>query len=186
MPDSRQPGSLRAEPFAELLDSFMSVAAGLDLPTTLQRIVQVATELVDAGYGALGVLGSDGRISEFIVEGVEPATIRAIGDFPTGHGILGLLIRHPEPLRLANLGDHPDSVGFPPGHPTMRSFVGVPIRARSAVFGNLYLTEKKGGRSFTAEDEQLLVALAAAAGVAIENARLYTQVERRGRWLRAA
>lgn len=170
----------------ELLDAVVGVAAGLELPHTLQRIVTTATRLVEARYGALGVLGADHRISDFITEGVTPEQIRTIGPLPTGKGILGLLITDPRPIRLAQLADHPRSVGFPTGHPEMSSFVGVPIRVRDEVFGNLYLTDKRGGAGFTEDDEQLLVPFAAAAGVAIENARLYTTVDRRAAWLRAA
>ena len=172
--------------FDELLDAVVDIAAGLELPHTLKRIIAIATRLVDARYGALGVLGSDSTICEFIVEGMDPELVKSIGPPPSGEGILGLLIREPHPIRLSDLGDHPDSVGFPPGHPAMKSFAGVPIRVRDEVFGNLYLTDKLTGQGFTEQDERLLVVLAAAAGVAIENARLYSQVERRARWLRAS
>ena len=145
----------------------------------LQRIVETARELVDAQYGALGVIGEAGALAEFVHAGIDPATVDAIGHLPEGKGILGLIVRHPEPVRLAAISDHPDSYGFPPNHPPMRTFLGVPIRVRGEVFGNLYLTEKRGGGEFTEEDQNLTVALAAAAGAAIHNARLYEDVQRR-------
>ncbi|PJE95226.1 histidine kinase [Streptomyces carminius] len=168
-----------------LLEAVMSVGRELDLPSALQRIVEAAVVLVDAEYGALGVIGGDGRLSQFIPVGLEEEQIRAIGPLPTGHGLLGELIRHPEPLRVPDLAEHPGSSGFPPHHPPMRTFLGVPIRVREEVFGNLYLTEKRGGREFDAEDEAVLSTLAVAAGVAIENARLYEESRNRQRWLEA-
>ncbi|MEE1938957.1 GAF domain-containing sensor histidine kinase [Streptomyces sp. TRM 70361] len=168
-----------------LLEAVMSVGRELDLPSALQRIVEAAVVLVDAEYGALGVIGGDGRLSQFIPVGLEEEQIRAIGPLPTGHGLLGELIRHPEPLRVSDLAEHPGSSGFPPHHPPMRTFLGVPIRVREEVFGNLYLTEKRGGREFDAEDEAVLSTLAVAAGVAIENARLYEESRNRQRWLEA-
>jgi signal transduction histidine kinase len=169
-----------------VLDAVLGIAGDLELSATLQRIVEAAATAVDAQYGALGVLGPDGLIEEFIVEGLEQETIDVIGDPPHGKGILGLLIREPRPIRLADLSEHPDSVGFPPGHPPMRTFLGVPVRVRDSIFGNLYLTEKRGGGQFTERDERLVVTLAAAAGIAIDNSRLYASVERRARWLRAS
>jgi signal transduction histidine kinase len=143
----------------------------------LRRIVASAADLVDATYGALGVLDkSRTGLSEFITVGIDDKTYRAIGDLPAGHGILGLLIADARPLRLPDLTKHPESFGFPPHHPPMRSFLGVPILARDEVFGNLYLTDKSTAEEFTAEDEDLVVGLAAAAGVAIENARLSARV----------
>lgn len=156
----------------------MSVSADLDLPAILDRIVRSATELVDARYGALGVLDeSHTRLARFIVVGIDDETHRAIGDLPEGHGILGLLITDARPLRLPDLTEHPDSYGFPPNHPPMRSFLGVPILVRGEVFGNLYLTDKTTGEVFTDVDEELAVGLAAAAGVAIENAHLHSRVQ---------
>ena len=151
------------------------------LPVVLRRIVSSACELVDAQYAALGVLGPGTnveqiRLIEFFTKGADEETIRRIGHYPTGRGILGVLIREPQPLRLRDLGSHPQSFGFPPGHPPMRSFLGVPVRIQDRVFGNLYLTEKRGGGDFTAKDEEIAVALAAAAGGAIENARLQERV----------
>lgn len=168
-----------------LLEAVLSVGRELDLPQVLQRIVEAAVVLVDAEYGALGVIGDDGRLSRFIPVGMDEERIEAIGPLPSGHGLLGELIRHPEPLRVPDLSRHPGSSGFPPHHPPMRTFLGVPIRVREEVFGNLYLTEKRGGREFDAEDETVLSTLAVAAGVAIENARLYEQARNRERWLRA-
>jgi signal transduction histidine kinase len=166
------PTSLR-----HLLDAVIAIGSDLDLEATLRRIVEAATSLVDARYGALGVLDS-GRtgLSEFITVGVDNETRRAIGDLPKGHGILGLLISDPRPLRLPDLREHPDSFGFPPNHPEMRSFLGVPVLVRGEVFGNLYLTNKQSAEVFTDIDEELTVALAGAAGVAIENARLHARV----------
>lgn len=164
----------------------LGVAGDLELSHTLRRIVEAAATAVDAEYGALGVLGPDGLIEEFIVDGITPEVAAQIGDPPRGHGILGLLIKEPHPLRLADLAQHPASVGFPEHHPPMRSFLGVPVRVREAVFGNLYLCEKRGGGEFSERDERIVVTLAAAAGVAIDNSRLYASVERRARWLRAS
>ena len=169
-----------------LLDAFLAIAGDPGLGQTLKGIVKAAVDVAHARYGALGVLGGGGRIDEFIVEGISDDVAAEIGDLPRGGGILGLLVREPRPMRLADLSAHPASVGFPPGHPPMRSFLGVPIHVRGEIFGNLYLTEKSDGQEFTASDERLVVALAAAAGVAIENARLFAAVERRARWLRAS
>jgi len=169
-----------------LLDAVVSVASDLSLPDTLRRIVELAVELADARYGALGVIGPDGRLSQFVTAGVDDELRRRIGDLPTGHGILGVLIRDPRPLRIANLAEHGGRVGFPANHPPMTTFLGVPVRSRGEVFGNLYLTEKRGGGEFTERDEDVVVALAAAAGVAIENSRLFEEVRRRESWLSAA
>lgn len=162
----------------------MAVTAGLDLAEVLTRIVHSACELVDAKYGAMGVLGPDGRhLVEFVTEGLAPAGREAIGDLPKGHGVLGLLIREPHALRLHDLASHSDSYGFPPNHPPMHSFLGVPVRIRDEVYGNLYLTEKAGGASFTPQDQAIVVALAGAAGVAIDNARLYERTRDQRRWM---
>nr|WP_305137632.1 GAF domain-containing protein [Streptomyces sp. Ncost-T10-10d] len=170
---------------ALLLGAVMSVGRGLDLPQVLRRIVESAVVLVDAEYGALGVVGEGTRLTQFLPVGVTGEQREAIGPLPEGHGILGELIRHPEPLRLVELSEHPSSYGFPANHPPMHSFLGVPIRVRDKVFGNLYLTEKRGGRVFDAEDETVLSTLAVAAGVAIENARLYAETRDRQRWQEA-
>ncbi|MFG2947124.1 GAF domain-containing sensor histidine kinase [Streptomyces adustus] len=169
-----------------LLEAVLSVGRELDLEQALPSIVEAAAVLVDAEYAALGVIGPDGtRLSAFHTVGVTQEQISRIGPFPQGHGILGELIHHPEPLRLAKLSEHSASYGFPPHHPPMNSFLGVPIRVRDQIFGNLYLTEKRGGAQFDEEDESVLSTLAVAAGVAIDNARLYEETRLRERWLRA-
>ncbi|MBI3688724.1 MAG: GAF domain-containing protein [Actinobacteria bacterium] len=169
-----------------LLDAVVSVASDLSLPDVLRRIVQSSCDLVGARFGALGVVGPDRRLAEFVVTGLDEDQRHQIGELPTGKGILGLLIDHPRPLRLHDLTSHPQSAGFPPHHPPMTSFLGVPIRVRGEIFGNLYLTDKAGGVDFSEEDEEIVVALAAAAGVAIENARLFEQTRRREKWLTAS
>ncbi|MFJ9770588.1 GAF domain-containing protein [Kitasatospora sp. NPDC101157] len=169
-----------------LLEAVLAVGRDLELAQALQHIVEAAVTLVDAEYGALGVIGEDQRLSQFIPVGVTENQVKLIGNLPSGHGILGELIRRPEPLRLSRISDHPASYGFPANHPPMRSFLGVPIRIRDKVFGNLYLTEKRGGGDFDAEDESVLATLAVAAGVAIDNARLYDRARQRQRWLEAS
>ncbi|WP_045731687.1 GAF domain-containing protein [Pseudarthrobacter chlorophenolicus] len=168
-----------------LLSAVVGLAEDLSLETVLDRLVRSACELVGARYGALGVIGEDRSLSHFITVGIDEQGIRSIGDLPTGHGVLGLLIREPRPLRLHDLGQHPIASGFPQNHPPMKTFLGVPVRVRDVVFGNLYLTEKSGGLDFTPEDEDLAVALAAAAGVAIQNARHFDDSRRRQKWLEA-
>jgi signal transduction histidine kinase len=170
-----------------LLDAVVTMAADLTLDGVLSRIVSIASTLVDAQYAALGVLdlGPKRRLRTFIHHGIGPDVVAEIGDLPTGHGLLGLLIDEPRPIRLHDIAAHPASYGFPEHHPPMSSFLGVPVRIRDQVFGNLYLTEKVGGGDFTATDESVVTALAAAAGVAIENARLYEEAEQRQRWLEA-
>ena len=169
-----------------LLEAVLSVGRELELEQALHSIVEAAAVLVDAEYAALGVITPDGKaLSAFRTVGVTEEQIAGIGPYPKGHGILGELIRHPEPLRLAKLSEHPASYGFPANHPPMNSFLGVPIRVRDQVFGNLYLTEKRGGAQFDDEDESVLSTLAVAAGVAIDNARLYEESRLRERWLRA-
>ncbi|MBC9717563.1 GAF domain-containing protein [Streptomyces sp. TRM66268-LWL] len=167
-----------------LLEAVLSVGRKLDLEQALYSIVEAAASLVDAEYAALGVIGPDGRrLSAFHTVGVDEEQIARIGPYPEGHGILGELIRHPEPLRLAMLSEHPASFGFPAHHPPMNTFLGVPIRVRDQVFGNLYLTEKRGGQQFDEDDESVLATLAVAAGVTIDNARLYEESRLRERWL---
>lgn len=169
-----------------LLDAVTAVAGNLDLPQTLRRIIVAASELADATYVALGVIDDDGEgLSQFLTTGLTDEQVVTIGPLPEGHGILGLLITSSEPLRLHDLRDHPDSYGFPAHHPSMSSFLGVPVRVGDRVFGNLYLTDKRGGGDFTAADEDAVIALAAAAGVAVENARLFGTVRRREQWLDA-
>lgn len=170
-----------------LLDAIVTMGAGLSIDDLLDRIVEVAQALAGARYAALGVLAGAGerRLRLFITQGLTAEEQIVIGDLPSGHGLLGLLIDHPEPLRLRDITDHKSSYGFPPNHPPMGSFLGVPVRIGEKVFGNLYLTEKIEGDEFTAQDENIVVALAAAAGVAIENALLAEEAARRGRWLDA-
>jgi len=169
----------------ELLESALILASDLSLDVVLQRIIELAVKLTDARYGALGVVGSDGRLVDFITTGVTPVERQAIGPLPVGEGILGVLIRDARPLRLRVIADDPRHVGFPANHPPMQSFLGAPVRGRGKVFGNIYLTEKQGAPEFDAEDEAALLVLATHAGVAIENARLYEETRRRGQWLEA-
>jgi signal transduction histidine kinase len=173
------------ERYERLLEAGLALAADLSLPATLQRIVELAAELTGARYGALGVLGRDGVITEFIATGIGQAERAAIGHIPHGRGILGVLIDDARPLRLHDIATHPRSVGFPPNHPPMRTFLGVPVLARGRVYGNLYLTEKGGGADFDDDDERALVLLAGQAGVAIENAQLYEETQDRARRLEA-
>jgi signal transduction histidine kinase len=162
----------------ELLDAVLALTSNLDAPSVLRRIVKAAVELVDARYGAVGVLDETGtRLAQFITVGIDDDTHQLIGKLPEGHGLLGSLIIDAKPLRLPDLREHPDSFGFPDHHPPMRSFLGVPIRVRDEVFGNLYLTDKMTAEAFTDVDEELVVGLAAAAGIAVENARLHTRVQ---------
>ncbi|MGY1633476.1 GAF domain-containing protein [Geodermatophilus sp. SYSU D01186] len=167
-----------------LLDAFLTVSTGLDLETTLRRIVEAAVDLVDARYGALGVLARGGGLAAFIHVGIDDDLAARMGSLPEGKGVLGQLITDPYPLRIPDLGRHPASVGFPPHHPEMHSFLGVPVLVRGEVFGNLYMTEKQNGE-FTPEDEAVLTALAGAAGIAVDNARLYAEAETRRRWTTA-
>jgi signal transduction histidine kinase len=166
------PGRLQA-----LLDAVLVIESDLDLTSLLRRIITAAVELADARYGALGVLDREGKgLSQFVHVGVDAQTAETIGHVPEGLGILGLLIVEPHPIRLADLAAHPRSVGFPAGHPPMRSFLGVPIRARGQIYGYLYLTEKQGAPSFSEVDEEMVSALAVSAGIAVDNARLHTQL----------
>ena len=142
-----------------LLDAVVAISSDLDLHSVLDRIVVSACRMTGARYGALGVLGNSGDLVDFVTSGFTAEQHAAIGDLPRGKGILGLLIQEPRPLRLRTLQAHPASYGFPPGHPPMETFLGVPVRIRGTVFGNLYLTEKAGGAAFTEEDEQLVDAL---------------------------
>jgi signal transduction histidine kinase len=174
------------ERLRSLLDAVVGISTDLDLHSTLERIVASACELVSARYGALGVVGPDRRLVDFITHGIDPEVHKSIGDLPTGRGVLGLLIDDPRPVRMPDITHHPQSYGFPPNHPPMHSFLGVPVRIRDTVYGNLYLAEKHGADEFTVDDEQIVVALAAAAGAAIDNARLYSVARRRYRWLAAA
>lgn len=173
------------ERLSALLEAVVGIGSDLDLRSVLHRIILAACRLAGAEYGALGVIGPDRRLVEFLTNGMPVEEHRAIGDLPTGRGVLGLLIDEPRPVRLRDIAEHPRSFGFPPNHPPMRSFLGVPIRVRDQVFGNLYLTEKRGAEQFSEEDEETVLALAVAAGVAIDNARLYASAEYRQRWLEA-
>jgi signal transduction histidine kinase len=173
MSEHAGPHSLR-----QLLEAVTSVGSDLDLPTILQRVVESAAMLVDARYGALGVLDEDGtQLAQFLTVGIDEETQARIGHLPTGQGILGLLIVDPRPIRLPDLTEHPDSYGFPPHHPPMTSFLGVPIRVRGEVFGNLYLTDKRSATTFSDIDVELTTALASAAAMAIENARLHARMQ---------
>lgn len=169
-----------------LLEAVVSIGRELELETALRRIVEVAIDLVDCRYGALGVIGDDGQLAQFIPIGLSEDEIAHIAEWPHGRGLLGLLIKEPRSLRLGEISEHPESYGFPEGHPPMHGFLGVPIRVRDAVFGNLYLTEKNGGHDFDEQDETIVTALATAAGIAIENARLYDASRRRETWLDAS
>jgi signal transduction histidine kinase len=169
-----------------LFEAVVAVGTNLDIEVVLREIVGAALNLVDATYGAMGVIGEDGGLADFIPVGLTEEEIAGIDHWPEGRGLLGALITDPRPVRAAELGKQALSSGFPPGHPPMHSFLGVPIRVRDEVYGNLYLTEKKGGGEFDEEDEALLVALAAAAGVAIEKARLYDEGRRQQRWMTAS
>src|SRR4051812_47659280 len=180
--------ALLADRLQALLQAVVAVGSQLDLSAVLRRIVETAAELADAQYAALGVLDPSGDkgLSEFITVGIDDDLREEIGDLPHGRGVLGVLIKEPRAIRLTDLSQHPASYGFPPGHPPMHTFLGVPISVRGEAFGNLYLTEKRGGTPFTDEDEQIVLALASAAGLAVQNARLYEQATRRQHWLEAA
>lgn len=169
-----------------LLAANRAIVSELSLPAVLRQIVETARTVAGARYAALGVIGLDGGLEQFLHSGLDAETAAAIGHLPTGHGMLGALIARPEPIRVASIGDDPRSSGFPPHHPPMRSFLGVPIRSHDAVFGNLYLTDRVDGEDFTEQDESLVLALAATAGIAVENARLYEESRRRQEWLRAS
>ena len=161
-----------------VLDATLLIEADLELPALLRHVIDEARSMTGARYGAIGVLNDDRTaLAEFLTVGLEPEDEAVIGARPTGKGVLGLLITDPEPLRLPCIGDHRESFGFPEGHPPMSSFLGVAIRARGEVYGNLYLTDKAGWSEFTADDEALVEALALAAGIAIENARLHQRVQ---------
>lgn len=175
------------ERMASLLDAVVAVSSNLDLADVLHRIVVSACELVDATYGALGVLGPSGEeLIEFVTHGLTDEERAAIGPLPRGHGLLGLIITSPQPQRVPDIGQHPKSYGFPANHPPMTSFLGAPVRIRDEVFGNLYLTDKRHAKEFSQDDEAILVALAAAAGVAIENARLYDRTRGQQLWSEVA
>ena len=169
-----------------LLDANQSIVSELSLPAVLRRIVEAARATAGAQYAAIGVIGADGLLEQFVHIGMDEDTVTRIGDLPKGRGLLGALVEHPSPIRLSTIADDPRSSGFPTDHPSMMSFLGVPIRARDRVYGNLYLTNRLSGGEFSAEDEELISALAATASIAIENARLYEESRQRQEWLRAS
>ncbi len=174
------------ERLGRLLAANRLIVSELSLPAVLRQIVETARVLVGARYAALGVLGADDQLEQFVHSGVDAETAAAIGELPHGRGVLGAVIQHPEPLRLPVIGDDPRSAGFPEHHPPMRSFLGVPVRSREEVFGNLYLADRLDEEDFTEQDERLVLALAATAGIAVENARLYDESRRSQEWLRAS
>jgi signal transduction histidine kinase len=168
-----------------LLEAVVGIGSDLEVESVLRRIVEASVQLVDARYGALGVIGEDGQLAEFIPIGIDESEIAAIHHWPEGKGLLGELISRPRPLRTPDIAAHPQSSGFPPGHPPMKTFLGAPVQIRDAVYGNLYLTDKRTGQPFDEDDEALVVALAAAAGAAVDKARLYADARRQQRWLQA-
>ncbi len=168
-----------------LLDAGLILASELSLPVVLQRIVDLAAQVTGARYGALGVIGEDGTLTDFVTTGISARTRKQIGELPHGRGLLGYLIRHPKPVRVREIAKHRQSSGFPPHHPPMKSFLGGPVSAMGRVFGNIYLTDKRGAEEFSADDERSLEVLAAQAGVAIANATLYDEMRQRERWLDA-
>ena len=161
---------------AALVEAGMVLASEVDLEALLERIADLACEVIGAGYGAVGVLGEDGSLVRFVYSGIDHPTARLIGDLPTGRGVLGVIIEEGRPLRLREISDHPRSIGFPPNHPPMHTFLGVPILSRGTVYGRLYLTEKQDGTQFSKDDERIALLFAAQAGVAIQNASLYEEV----------
>lgn len=170
---------------SRLLDAVLLISSGLDLRASLDRLVQASCALTGARYGVIGLLDADGVVSDFVIHGVDAETTERIASLPTCEGVLGVLVENPKPLRLANVADHARSMGFPPNHPPMMSFLGVPVHVDGKIYGNLYLTEKADGAQFTAEDESLLEVLAEVAGFVIANARTHAASERRQRWLEA-
>jgi signal transduction histidine kinase len=172
------------ERLRSLLQANRSIVSELSLPGVLTRIVEAARDVADARYAALGVIGPDGTLEQFITVGMDDNIVEAIGEQPKGRGLLGALIADPRPIRLERISDDPRSFGLPPHHPPIDSFLGVPIQVPGAVFGNLYLAESRRG-AFTDEDEELVLGLAATAGIAIENARHYEESRQRQEWLRA-
>ena len=169
-----------------LLKANHSIVQELSLDAVLRRLVATAKDVSGARYAALGVIGGDGMLEQFLHVGMEDDTVQAIGELPKGRGVLGVLIDDPKPIRLTRIDQDPRSSGFPDGHPQMTTFLGVPIRSRDEVFGNLYLADRADGEPFTGQDEESVLALAATAGIAIENARLYEESRRRQEWLRAS
>ena len=185
MATRKSSGPAKTDRREALIEAALALSSDLSLAVVLQRIIDLATEITQARYGALGVIGPGGRITQFITTGITAEEHHAIGDLPIGRGILGYLIEDARPLRLRNLSEHPRSVGFPKNHPPMYSFLGAPLMARGRVFGNIYLTEKQGADEFDEDDQRSLVALASQAGVAIGNSELYEETRRRERSLDA-
>ena len=177
-PDAAVPASPDATALAALDEAARAIAGVLGIEEVLQLIVDRVRDLVDARYAALGIVGSGGRIERFITSGMDPDTRRAIGDLPAGRGLLGLIIRDGRSYRIPSIAEHPDSSGFPAHHPPMTSFLGVPVTARGVSVGNLYLTDKRGAREFSATDQSLVETFALHAGIAIDNARLHAQAGR--------
>src|SRR3954447_19850658 len=165
-----------------LLKANQAIVTELDLPGVLQHVVESAVEVAHASYGALGVIGRHGELEQFIHTGMPAETVASIGHLPVGRGLLGALVTDPRPIRWPDMATDPRSSGFPASHPPMRSFLGVPVRIRGTVYGNLYLTDRRDADGFSEEDEELVVSLAATAGFAIENARLFQETERRRQW----
>ena len=182
---AEQAGQLADDRLRSLVELNRSIVSELSLAAVLRRIVEAARAIAQAQYAALGVIGADGGLEQFVHVGMDDGVVAAIGHLPEGRGVLGALITDPRPVRVASIADHPRSVGFPPEHPPMTSFLGVPIQSRGEIYGNLYLTNRLGALEFSAEDEELVVTIAATAGVAIENARLYEESRRQQEWLRA-
>ncbi|WP_310721196.1 PP2C family protein-serine/threonine phosphatase [Streptomyces lydicus] len=169
--------ALDRQQFRHLLDGVAAVSANLDTRSMLHRIVEAATDLVAARYGALGVLNESGKVIDLITVGIDDPHLCAVMGLPQGHGLLHTLVDDREPLRVADVPTHPRSAGFPPGHPVMRTLLGVPLMVRGTVYGDLYVADKKDGTPFDDDDEGLLTALASAAGVSLENARLYEHLK---------
>jgi signal transduction histidine kinase len=164
---------------AALVEAGMALSAETDLEALLLRIADLARDVVGASYGAVGVVGEDGSLTRFVYSGIDEETAEVIGSLPTGVGVLGALIEEGRPLRLRDITDHPRSSGFPPHHPPMKTFLGVPIITRRRVFGRLYLTEKQDGLEFTPDDERIALTLASQAAIAVENARLLEEIRER-------
>jgi signal transduction histidine kinase len=165
---------------AALVEAGLALASELDLDALLQRIADLAREVIGARYGAVGVVGDDGLLLRFVYSGIDQETADRIGDLPHGRGLLGVLLEGGRPMRMKEIASHPDSYGFPPHHPPMNSFLGVPIIIRDRVYGRLYFTEKQDASEFTEDDERIAMTLAAQAGVAIQNANLLEEVKVRG------
>jgi len=165
---------------AALVEAGLALASELDLDALLQRIADLARGVVGARYAAVGVVGGDGLLLRFVYSGIDQATADEIGDLPHGRGLLGVLVEGGRPLRMKEISDHPESYGFPPNHPPMHSFLGVPIVVRDQTFGRLYVTEKEGAVEFSKDDERIAMTLAAQAGVAIHNANLLEEIRARG------